>query len=494
VQLKYYFTPPCTSMRKIGLIILGLFLGVLILEAGLRLAGLSYLAWQDYQNSRAFNRGDSGEYRILCLGESTTAFGGEDSYPRQLERILNRRLPERRSTVINKGLPGADTSLIISELERYLNSYSPDMVIAMMGINDDDAESYLLLKNRFYRFKALIKSSRVYKLFKVLSARLCSRETFKKMYLERGDSYLELRDYEKAHSMFQEILRMDPGQAAGYIGLGRCYYEQGQHLRSKEAFLKARIRGRAKEDDYVELGWGYYDLEDNITAESMFKHAIELRPEYYHLYVEAAQFYHAIKSYIQAEEMFKKAISLKVDSKDNWPYSAFGWHYLERNMYRQAEEMFRKALDVHPSDLGVYRDWGLLKQAEGKYAQAREYFAKAQPFVEESRAKTFRNYQRLRGMVLKRGIKLVCLQYPLRSLEDLRRMFASEDRVTFVDNEMIFREALKDGSFDDYFTDRFAGDFGHCTAKGNSLLAENVAEVLIKEYFSPDYAYAAKKR
>ena len=82
----------------------------------------------------------------------------------------------------------------------------------------------------------------------------------------------------------------------------------------------------------------------------------------------------------------------------------------------------------------------------------------------------------------------------MRSLEDLRRMFASEDRVTFVDNEMIFREALKDGSFDDYFTDRFAGDFGHCTAKGNSLLAENVAEVLIKEYFSPDYAYAAKKR
>src|SRR3989338_1292611 len=195
-------------MRKTGLIIFGLFFGVLMLEAGLRLAGFTYLAWQDYQNSRALKKEDKGEYRILCLGESTTALGGEDAYPRQLERILNRRLPERRSTVINKGLPGADTSLIISELERYLNSYSPDMVIAMMGINDDDAESYLLLKNRFYRFKALIKGSRVYKLFKVLSARLCSREVFKKMCLDQANLRLESRHYAEAELMFKEVIRM----------------------------------------------------------------------------------------------------------------------------------------------------------------------------------------------------------------------------------------------------------------------------------------------
>ena len=488
MQLKYYFTPPCTSMRKIGLIILGLFLGVLILEAGLRLAGLSYLTWQDYQNSRALKKEDKGEYRILCLGESTTALGGEDAYPRQLERILIRRLPERKFSVINKGLPGADTSLIISELEHYLAKYDPDMIIAMMGINDDDAESYLLLKNRFHSFKALIKGSRVYKLFKVLSARLCSREAFKKMYMARGNSYLELQDYEKARLMFQEVLRMEPGQAAGYIGLGRCYYEQGQPLQAKEAFLNARIKGRAKEDDYVELGWSYYDLEDNLTAESMFKQAIELRPEYYHLYADAGQFYQAIKAYPQAEDMFKKAVSLKGDPKDNWPYSAFGWHYLERNMYRQAEEMFQKALEVHPSDLSVYRDWGLLKQAEGEYSQAREYFAKAKFFMEESRSKTLKNYQRLKEMAHRRGVKLVCMQYPLRSLEDLRRMFGAEDKITFVDNEDIFREALKQVSFDDYFTDRFAGDFGHCTVKGNTLLAENVAEVLIKEHFTSDYS------
>jgi len=42
---------------------------------------------------------------------------------------------------------------------------------------------------------------------------------------------------------------------------------------------------------------------------------------------------------------------------------------------------------------------------------------------------------------------------------------------------------LKKISYNDYFTDMFAGDFGHCTRKGNRLLAENIANVILKEYF-----------
>jgi len=50
----------------------------------------------------------------------------------------------------------------------------------------------------------------------------------------------------------------------------------------------------------------------------------------------------------------------------------------------------------------------------------------------------------------------------------------------FVDNEAVFKNALKDASFKDYFIDLFAGDFGHCTEKGNRLLAQNIASVLIQ--------------
>jgi hypothetical protein len=34
-----------------------------------------------------------------------------------------------------------------------------------------------------------------------------------------------------------------------------------------------------------------------------------------------------------------------------------------------------------------------------------------------------------------------------------------------------------------YFVDMSGGDFGHCAPKGNRLLAENIANVILKEVF-----------
>jgi len=50
-----------------------------------------------------------------------------------------------------------------------------------------------------------------------------------------------------------------------------------------------------------------------------------------------------------------------------------------------------------------------------------------------------------------------------------------------VDNEKMFNEGVKREGYDEYFNDCFAGDFGHCTPKGNRLLAENIAGVILTE-------------
>jgi hypothetical protein len=51
-----------------------------------------------------------------------------------------------------------------------------------------------------------------------------------------------------------------------------------------------------------------------------------------------------------------------------------------------------------------------------------------------------------------------------------------------VDNENSFRENIQRESYGAYFRDRFAGDIGHATAKGNHLLAGNVAEVILQNF------------
>ena len=97
---------------------------------------------------------------------------------------------------------------------------------------------------------------------------------------------------------------------------------------------------------------------------------------------------------------------------------------------------------------------------------------------------TAKNYHHLKAMADQRGVKLVCVQYPMRSLEPLRRVCQGRDEgIIFVDNEEVFKQAVVRESLQEYFRDMFAGDFGHCTDKGNALLAGNIADVLAREVF-----------
>lgn len=97
---------------------------------------------------------------------------------------------------------------------------------------------------------------------------------------------------------------------------------------------------------------------------------------------------------------------------------------------------------------------------------------------------TVNNYRKLKEILDKRGIRLVCVQYPMRSIWPLKKIFkGQQENITFVDNEKIFKDAIKTGGSRTYFRDMFVGDFGHCTDKGNWLLAENIANVILREVF-----------
>ena len=98
--------------KKLVRLIFEFFVYLILLEMGLRVGGFIFSSLQEYRNISSIKK--KSEYRIMCLGESTTAIGGEDSYPSQLEEILNERNIGIRFSVINKGIPGANTTAILS--------------------------------------------------------------------------------------------------------------------------------------------------------------------------------------------------------------------------------------------------------------------------------------------------------------------------------------------------------------------------------------------
>ena len=77
-------------------------------------------------------------FRVVCLGGSTTQgyYEDADTYPRQLETMLERRLPTRAVEVLNAGVQGYSTAESLVNFEFRLLPYRPDAVIVYHGMND----------------------------------------------------------------------------------------------------------------------------------------------------------------------------------------------------------------------------------------------------------------------------------------------------------------------------------------------------------------------
>jgi tetratricopeptide (TPR) repeat protein len=493
-----------TLKQKITLVVFGIFLFVILLESGLRIGGYIILFAQEHRNKVSL--GQKGAYRIMCLGESTTAMGGEYSYPSQLEGILNRRNMGIKFSVINKGISGTNTAYIVEHLEDNIDEYSPDMVITMMGIMDSGIpDAIVSLRNTsLSNILVFLRSFRTYKLSRLLYLHIITKAKERAINkMEKSGQcavlFFDMLDLGLKNCFAGEAGSVygDPGKKnAGvflkndiyFVKLGVSYREIGKLDKAEQSFNKAIELNPLNVEAYTGLGRVYTSWGRYLQAEEYFKKAIALRPEFDGVYYDLAWFYaNSIFKPDLAEEYFKKVI--KMDPKNSRVYHALGGFYRDQKRLAEAVENFKKCIEF---DLKADRVWGELAftyKEMGEDALADQCYKKAieiAPNFSRYSLMTRNNYIRLKKILDDRGIKLVCVQYPVRSIELLNTIFEGQKGVTFVDNEMVFKEAIKREGFKEYFTDIFAGDFGHCTPKGNRLLAGNIADVILKECFNSD--------
>jgi tetratricopeptide (TPR) repeat protein len=505
--------------QKIALIVFALFLAAAILEAGLRLGGFVFVSLQESSNLHAIK--SKGAFRILCLGESTTA----RQYPLYLEEALNQSRAGIKFSVIDKGVPWITTSIIVTQLESNLKTYAPDMVVVMMGINDRGGhipyESVSVS-----RIALFLRSFRTYHLIRLLGLHIASKA-------DALGSHSPARDQAvPAEESLKKAIALDPKNDRACVELGLLYSKEGKFPQAEESLKKAIERNPQNDRAYFELGW-LYRYQNQISrsqdqsgeavqrrffqAEESLKKAIELNPKNDRAYMELGSLYANQNKLLQAEAAFKKAI--EVAPRNSTTYVTLGLFYMLQDKFTPAEESLKKAIELNPKNDRAYTELGLLYKKEGRPSQAEGLFKKAMELkpkneraygalvalyeetnrpalAREYAAKvngirtgyyapaTAYNYRRLKEILAQRGVRLTCVQYPMRSIQSLKNIFQDDNNgIVFVDNEKLFKDAVKQDGYEVYFKDMFAGDFGHCTEKGNLLLAKNIANMILKEVF-----------
>lgn len=252
-------------------------------------------------------------------------------------------------------------------------------------------------------------------------------------FSELGMDLLEANRLSLAKKVFLTVLKKEPSNDSAYLGLAQCY-RQANDLDRGIKLLRDEALPR--------------------TASHTGTTAAKIRQQLADLLVLRGRPGEA-KEVLEAEILRQKQLANATAKPDpSSVVSAYGYlsaFYWERGNPERAEAVQRDLNAFHRSHI---------------------------------HEETFLGFHIVRKLVADYGGRLVLMQYPLRSVETIKAIFADPTGIIFVDNEGIFRDALRRRPRRHLFIDSFAGDFGHCTEQGNRLIAENVARILMREYLN----------
>ncbi len=546
------------TLQNIGLIFLGIFLGLLVLEIGLRIGGFILLTLQ--RNGNMITSSQAEIYRILALGESTTANlrNFQISWPEELEIILNNKSNKIKFKVFNEGIASTNTNVILSDLEANLDKYKPDIVITMMGINDvgmnssyykwENESAFSLTDFRVYKLTKRIIQGLEYNFQRKENVKEETDEEYKAKEKELIEAveidpmnpkawanleiFYDLHfEYGKTESVAEQHVLLEPNNWGALHNLGLSYkntykYKEAEYMFKKVIELNQSNRGTT--NAYLQLGFIYSDLNKPEDAIKMLLKMVEIYGKFNkEVFIKLAELYREINKTNKTYIVLKKVVSADTDVKreilwlgeiyeelnkteealslfnsvierspDNHAaYIELAWYYLNNNRTEEAEDIFNKLREMNLQyPLFTYEEIKNRYRKRGQFDKAEEMFNRGLEILTNDEKITQNNYVQLYNQLHKRGIKLIVMQYPTLNIDELKNMFKGDEDIVFVSNEYNFNKALENSPYYEYFIDSFknkyaygtkvrqpsATVFGHATIKGNKLIAENVANEVLK--------------
>lgn len=394
--------------------------------------------WQNHLLSEGNN-----VYRILCIGESTTLAGGQDSYPSQLERILNKDGKKRRFQVINQGIAGVHTIKILNNLPGWIDTYKPQMVIAMIGALDpikdtqQDAAPLFIKEMKLYQLSVYVQEKIAQEFQEHILMRKRQIKQEAKADYDSGDDY----------DLFKDLVAKEPPQ-------------------QRKVFML--------------LGLALIDRRYDI-AETLFQEVLKqnTNPVMHRCIIKK------YGEFLILTEQYGKF----VDIMSEIPFDSWGGQWVKGFCHGQGNmDRVRNVIEGmvinKKEDPHVYGYVASCYEEGGRKDLAEQFLermgSKSSYYAPETRA----NYRAIRDILYAKHIQPVFVQYPLRNIRPLRSIFDNEidrNKIIFVDNESSFKKLVEQSSYDLYFVDRALGDTGHATGQGNYVLASNIAQKILEK-------------
>ncbi len=160
--------------------------------------------------------------------------------------------------------------------------------------------------------------------------------------------YLAMNDFEKAGSIYMDLIERGEGDAEAYAGLGICKRREGKNEEAMEFFMEAVRRG----DLDVALAniCDIYEEEGRFAEEKEFLSGLLKEHDTGYLHALYARILTMIGKLEEAEKEAKKAIEM--GEEDGYIYLAFS--LILRKKEEEAEAILQEYNEKHPDKLHSY--------------------------------------------------------------------------------------------------------------------------------------------
>ncbi len=176
------------------------------------------------------------------------------------------------------------------------------------------------------------------------------------IYNNRGNSYGDLGQHERAIEDYDKAIEINPEYAAAYYNRGNSYGDLGQHERAIEDYDKAIEINPEYAAAYSNRGNSYGDLGQHERAIEDYDKAIEINPEYADAYSNRGNRYGDLGQHERAIEDYDKAIEINPEYAA--AYSNRGNSYGDLGQHERAIEDYDKAIEINPEYAAAYSNRG----------------------------------------------------------------------------------------------------------------------------------------
>lgn len=399
-----------------------IFLALVILEICLRLTGNLYNLSHNPGTYSPVMNSATKKLNILCLGDSFTFGVGtspENSYPRQLERLLRENI-DKDINVINAGRLANTSSLLLNNFKKDIARYNPDIVIVMVGLSNywnlKESSYFILYKDKagyVEKMNNVLSNLSIYKLIKIV--------------------YLKYRN-------------------------GRLSKLNIKHAEKNEESLKFFFLGN---ELYLN---GSYDL-----AKEKIQRALALDKDNHAAHLLLAQIYNARSEFKEGQEELRKTVETIDEWDEDLLYNVICQIQMQKGPRANKIELskIKQCINAkYSGDNKKIRSLAKIIDARLDFLEDKQIHRRVLEYDLEETIRFAKSH----------GVTFILNTYPLDDLTlyDVFKEISNKLNIPLVDNFKVFKEIEKSGNIKDFLVPN-----GHCNAKGYGLIAENTYKILV---------------